>query len=61
MRGEPVEASEVEALWRSKLKVFRNRITNIPGRVQYLSARQTIVLQQELRAALDELADDKGA
>ena len=39
-RGELVEASEVEALWRSKLKAFRNRITNIPGRVQYLSARQ---------------------
>jgi phage terminase Nu1 subunit (DNA packaging protein) len=60
LRGELVEASEVEALWRSKLKAFRNRITNIPGRVQYLSARQTVVLQQELRAALDELADDKG-
>jgi len=61
MRGELVEASEVAALWRGKLKAFRNRITNIPGRVQYLSARQTVVLQQELRAALDELADEKGA
>jgi phage terminase Nu1 subunit (DNA packaging protein) len=61
LAGELVEASEVEALWRSKLKAFRNRITNIPGRVQNLSARQTAVLQQELRAALEELADDKGA
>ena len=34
-----------------KLKAFRNR-------VEYLSARQTLALAQELRACLDELADD---
>jgi phage terminase Nu1 subunit (DNA packaging protein) len=60
MRAETVPAAEVEALWTSKLHAFRNRILGIPGRVQYLSARQTVVLQQELRAALDELANDKG-
>jgi phage terminase Nu1 subunit (DNA packaging protein) len=61
LRGELVETDAVEKLWTSKLRAFRNRISSIPGRVQYLSARQTVVLQQELRAALDELADDKGA
>ena len=44
-------------LWRTKLKAFRNRILAIPSRVEYLSARQTVVLTQELRAALTELAD----
>jgi hypothetical protein len=48
----------VEKLWTSKLRTFRNRILSIPGRVQYLSARQTVVLQQELRDALDELANE---
>jgi len=61
LRSELVETDAVEKLWTSKLRAFRNRILGIPGRVQYLSARQTVVLQQELRAALDELADDKGA
>jgi phage terminase Nu1 subunit (DNA packaging protein) len=61
LRSELVETDAVEKLWTSKLRTFRNRILSIPGRVQYLSARQTVVLQQELRAALDELADDKGA
>jgi phage terminase Nu1 subunit (DNA packaging protein) len=55
-----VETDAVEKLWTSKLRAFRNRILGIPGRVQYLSARQTVVLQQELRAALDELADEAG-
>jgi hypothetical protein len=43
---------------RSKLKAFRNRVLAIPHRVEYLSARQTLALTQELRACLDELADD---
>jgi hypothetical protein len=43
---------------RSKLKAFRNRVLAIPHRVEYLSARQTLALAQELRACLDELADD---
>jgi len=58
LRGE-LEAAEVEKLWTSKLRVFRDRILAIPHRVQYLSARQTMVLTQELRAAIDELTDDK--
>jgi hypothetical protein len=58
LRGE-LEAAEVEKLSTSKLRVFRDRILAIPHRVQYLSARQTMVLTQELRAAIDELTDDK--
>jgi phage terminase Nu1 subunit (DNA packaging protein) len=58
LRGELIEASEVERLWTSKLLAFRNRILAIPQRVEYLSARQTMVLTQELRAALTELAGD---
>src|SRR5262249_25190873 len=58
LRSELVEADAVEKLWANRLRAFRNRILGIPQRVQYLSARQTVVLQQELRAALDELADD---
>jgi hypothetical protein len=59
--SEFVETDAVEKLWTSKLRAFRNRILGILGRVQYLSPWQTIVLQQELRATLEELADDKGA
>jgi phage terminase Nu1 subunit (DNA packaging protein) len=58
MRGELVDASDVEKLWISKLRALRNRILGIPSKVQYLSARQTVVLTQELRDVLDELADD---
>ena len=60
LRSELVETDAVEKLWTSKLRAFRNRILGIPGRVQYLSARQTVVLMQELRSALDELADGAG-
>src|SRR5207249_2368060 len=56
LRGELVQASEVETLSRAKLKAFRNRVLAIPHRVQYLSARQTLTLTQELRACLDELS-----
>ncbi|MGH6864898.1 MAG: hypothetical protein ACREDO_01675 [Methyloceanibacter sp.] len=58
MRGELVEAAAVEKLWITKMKAFRGRLLGIPQRVQYLSARQIVVLQQELRAALTELAND---
>ncbi|MGC2409012.1 MAG: hypothetical protein WA441_03160 [Methyloceanibacter sp.] len=57
LAGELVEAAEVEALWTSKLKLFRNRILAIPSRLKDLSARQSVSLTQELRAALTELAD----
>ena len=60
LRSELVEADAVEKLWANRLRDFRNRILGIPQRVQYLSPRQTVVLQQELRAALDELADESG-
>ena len=61
LRGELVEASEVETFWRGKLKAFRNRLLAVPSRVRDLNARQSVVLSQEIRAALDELADDKAA
>jgi phage terminase Nu1 subunit (DNA packaging protein) len=61
MRGETLPTAEVEALWTSKLRIFRNRILAIPARVKDLSARQSVTLTQELRAALTELADDKSA
>ena len=57
LSGELVEADAVEAFWRSKLKAFRNRVLAVPGRVRDLPARQSVLLGQELRAALTELAD----
>jgi phage terminase Nu1 subunit (DNA packaging protein) len=57
MRGETLPTTEVEA-WTSKLRAFRNRILAIPIRVKDLSARQMENLMQELRACLEELADD---
>ena len=57
LSGALVPASEVEAFWRLKLKAFRNRILAVPGRVRDLPARQSVLLGQELRAALTELAD----
>jgi hypothetical protein len=57
MRGETLPTAEVEALWTSKLRAFRNRILSIPSRVSYLSLRQRESLTQELRAALTELAE----
>ena len=61
LSGELVDAAEVEAFWRPKLKAFRNRILAVPGRVRDLNARQSVTLGQELRAALSDLADDKAA
>lgn len=61
MRCETLPRAEVEALWTSKLRAFRNRILAIPSRLSYLSLRQRESLTQELRAALTELADDKAA
>jgi terminase small subunit / prophage DNA-packing protein len=58
MRGETLPTAEVEALWTSKLRTFRNRILAIPHKVKDLSARQMENLMQELRACLEELADD---
>jgi hypothetical protein len=57
LSGELVEASEVETFWRTKLKAFRNRVLAIPHRVKYLSARQSVMLSQELRDAVEELAN----
>jgi phage terminase Nu1 subunit (DNA packaging protein) len=56
MRGETLPTAEVEALWTSKLRTFRNRILAIPSRVRDLSARQSVALTRELRDCLTELA-----
>lgn len=61
LRGEVAPLVEVEALWTRKLRAFRNRILAAPSRVKELTARQSVTLTQELRAALTELADDKAA
>ncbi len=60
MRGELVEASEVETFWRGKLRAFRGRILAVPTRMRDLTARQSVTLSTELRACLDELANDAG-
>lgn len=57
MRGETLPTAEVEALWTSKLRAFRNRVLAVPSKVKDLSARQSVMLTQELSAALTELAD----
>jgi phage terminase Nu1 subunit (DNA packaging protein) len=57
MRGETLPTAEVEALWTSKLRAFRNRVLVVPSKVKDLSARQSVMLTQELSAALTELAD----
>lgn len=59
LAGELIEVAEVETFQRGKLKAFRNRILAIPHRVKDLTARQNAAMTQELRAALDELAEDK--
>jgi phage terminase Nu1 subunit (DNA packaging protein) len=58
LRGETLPVAEIEKLWTSKLRAFRNRVLAIPSRIKDLSARQSVSLTQELRAALTELADD---
>jgi hypothetical protein len=40
---------------------FRARLLAMPARMHYLDARQNVTLTRELRACLDELADDKAA
>jgi hypothetical protein len=57
LRGELVEAAEVEPLWTRKLRAFGNRVLAIPARVRDLSARQNVSLTQEPRV-LTEVAED---
>jgi phage terminase Nu1 subunit (DNA packaging protein) len=57
LSGELVEAADVEAFWRGKLTAFRARVLAIPSRVKDLNARQSVSLSQELRQALNDLAD----
>jgi hypothetical protein len=59
LRGETVLVAEVETFWRSRIKAFRNRVLAVPSLVRDLTARQNVILTQELRACLNELADDK--
>jgi terminase small subunit / prophage DNA-packing protein len=57
IRGETLPVAEIEKLWTSKLRAFRNRVLAIPSRVKDLSARQKVSLTRELRDCLNELAD----
>jgi phage terminase Nu1 subunit (DNA packaging protein) len=57
LRGELVEAAEVERVWTTKLWAIRNRILAIPNRLRDLSPKQSVVLTREQRDALTELAD----
>jgi phage terminase Nu1 subunit (DNA packaging protein) len=59
LAGELIDAAEVEAFWRDKLRAFRNRILAVPGRVKGLQTQQSVALTQELRIALSELAGER--
>jgi hypothetical protein len=51
---------EIEAFWRSKLKAFRARVLGIGDRLRHLPPRDHVRLTTELRAALTELAEERG-
>ena len=57
MRGELVEASEVELRWTMTCKAIHSRVLAVADRMRDLSAKQYVKLTQELRDALTELAD----
>ena len=57
MRGETVNASDVEKQWTGKMREFRSRILSVPDRVP-LPLRERNVLTTELCDALTELADN---
>ena len=57
LRGELIDANEVEQFWEGKLRSFRQRILSVPDRVPLL-LRERKVLATELCAALTELADN---
>src|SRR5262249_22667520 len=59
LRSELVETDAVEKLWTSKPRAFRNRISSIPGRGQYLS--QPVVFKRALPPSLKNLAGTREA
>ncbi len=57
LRGELVEASEVEAKWSSVCRAIRTRVLAVADRMRDLPARQHVKLSTELREALSDLSD----
>ena len=57
IRGELVEASEVEAKWTSACRAIRARVLAVANRMRDLPPRQHVKLATELRQALSDLAD----
>ncbi|MDR5655254.1 terminase small subunit [Ruixingdingia sedimenti] len=64
-RGELVRAEEVTRAWSGILGQVRARVLAVPSRVRgalpHLSGADAEVIDKEIRFALEELADDKGA
>ena len=60
MRGETLPTAEVEALWTSKLRAFRNRIL-APKQGQLPVAAAEGEFDAATRAALTELAEGSNA
>lgn len=65
LRGELLKASDVEKEWASVLRGVRAGLLAIPARVQqqlpHVAAADIAVLEAELRAALEQLAEGKGS
>ena len=57
IRGELVEASEVEVKWTSACRAIRARVLAVANRMRDLPRRQHLKLATELRQALSDLAD----
>jgi phage terminase Nu1 subunit (DNA packaging protein) len=62
LRGDLVPAVEVEARWRRDLTALRSRLLAVPSRIRtrqpHLSRDEIQAVEDEIRAALEELAGD---
>lgn len=62
MRGEYVSATEVEFTWCEIMRRVRSKVISVPSRVQQMLAHLTVhdveTIDRELRAALEDVADD---
>lgn len=63
LRGELVQAAEVEARWAEMLRAFRSRMLAVPSRVRvrmaHLTATDIDAVDREIRDALAELGDGR--
>ena len=57
IRGELVEASEIEAKWTSACRAITARVLAVADRMRDLPPRQHVKLATELRQALSDFAD----